>query len=133
MVRDLPRVRSVTGQRGQAKPSVPRVWCRRLSDLSRNDVLPWTRPAQRSRIHVSVLGYRLRLRVNKNMEFRKLLALRGPNIWASFAVLEAWLDLGALKDLASSEAPGFNERLMNWLPTMIEHRCSVGERGGFFE
>ena len=28
---------------------------------------------------------------------------------------------------------GFNERLMNWLPTMIEHRCSIGERGGFFE
>lgn len=67
------------------------------------------------------------------MEFRKVLALRGPNIWASFAVLEAWLDLGALKDLASSEMPGFNERLMNWLPTLIEHRCSVGERGGFFE
>src|SRR5437879_5262451 len=22
---------------------------------------------------------------------------------------------------------------MSWLPTMIEHRCSVGERGGFFE
>ena len=22
---------------------------------------------------------------------------------------------------------------MAWLPTMIEHRCSVGERGGFFE
>ena len=29
--------------------------------------------------------------------------------------------------------PGFNERLMAWLPTMIEHRCWVGERGGFFE
>jgi len=22
---------------------------------------------------------------------------------------------------------------MRWLPTMIEHRCSVGERGGFFQ
>ena len=22
---------------------------------------------------------------------------------------------------------------MAWVPTMIEHRCSVGERGGFFE
>src|SRR5438105_2229760 len=28
------------------------------------------------------------------MEFRKILALRGPNIWARFPVLEAWLDLG---------------------------------------
>ena len=67
------------------------------------------------------------------MEFRKVLALRGPNIWAKFPVLEAWVDLGAVKDSPSDELPGFNERLMAWLPTMIEHRCSVGERGGFFE
>ena len=67
------------------------------------------------------------------MEFRKILTLRGPNIWANFPVLEAWVDLGALKDSPSDELPGFNDRLMSWLPTMIEHRCSVGERGGFFE
>src|ERR1700731_2161144 len=67
------------------------------------------------------------------MEFRKMRALRGPNIWASFPVLEAWVDLGELKDSPSDELPGFNERLKAWLPTMIEHRCSVGERGGFFE
>jgi len=67
------------------------------------------------------------------MEFRKILTLRGPNVWAKFPVLEAWVDLGTLKDSPSDELPGFNERLMSWLPTMIEHRCSVGERGGFFE
>jgi cyanophycin synthetase len=67
------------------------------------------------------------------MEFRKVLALRGPSIWANFPVIEAWVDLGDLKDRASDEIPGFNERLMSWLPSMIEHRCSTGERGGFFE
>jgi cyanophycin synthetase len=67
------------------------------------------------------------------MEFRKVLALRGPNVWANFPVLEAWLDLAALKDSPSDELPGFNERLMAWLPTLVEHRCSVGTRGGFFE
>jgi cyanophycin synthetase len=67
------------------------------------------------------------------MEFRKVLALRGPNIWANFPVLEAWVDLGALKDSSSDELPGFNERLKAWLPTLVEHRCSVGTRGGFFE
>ncbi len=66
------------------------------------------------------------------MEFRKVLALRGPNVWANFPVLEAWVDLGELKDSPSDEIPGFNDRLMAWLPTMIEHNCSVGERGGFF-
>ncbi len=43
------------------------------------------------------------------------------------------MDLQELKDSPSDQLPGFNERLMAWLPTMIEHRCSVGERGGFFE
>jgi cyanophycin synthetase len=67
------------------------------------------------------------------MEFRKVLALRGPNIWANFPVIEAWVDLAELKDSPSDEMPGFNDRLKGWLPSLIEHRCSVGERGGFFE
>jgi cyanophycin synthetase len=66
------------------------------------------------------------------MEFRKVLALRGPNIWANFPVLEAWVDLGDL-DRPCTEFPGFADRLINWMPTMIEHRCSVGVRGGFFQ
>lgn len=66
------------------------------------------------------------------MEFRKVLALRGPNIWADFPVLEAWVDLGEL-DRPSTDFPGFPERLIAWMPTMIEHRCSIGERGGFFQ
>ncbi len=67
------------------------------------------------------------------MEFRKILALRGPNLWAKFPVLEAWVELGDLKDSPSNEMPGFNDRIMSWLPLMIEHRCSIGQRGGFFE
>ncbi|NQW48393.1 MAG: ATP-grasp domain-containing protein, partial [Planctomycetes bacterium] len=67
------------------------------------------------------------------MEITSLKVLRGPNQWASFPVLEAWVDLGRLGDFPSHTLPGFNERIMAWLPTMIEHRCSVGERGGFFE
>lgn len=67
------------------------------------------------------------------MELRKVLALRGPNIWAYFPVLEAWVALGDLNQSASNEMPGFNERLMSWLPSLIEHRCSEGVRGGFLE
>src|SRR5262249_42237679 len=67
------------------------------------------------------------------MEFRKILTLRGPNIWSRRPVLEAWVDLQDLKGTSSESVPGFNDRLMAWLPTMIEHRCSVGERGGFFQ
>ena len=66
------------------------------------------------------------------MEVRRVLALRGPNVWAGFPVLEAWVDLGPFRDSSSDEMPGFNERLTAWLPTLIEHRCSVGRRVGFF-
>lgn len=67
------------------------------------------------------------------MEIRKVMALRGPNIWTRFPVLEVWIDLQELEESPSDKLPGFNERLMAWLPSMIEHRCSIGERGGFFE
>jgi cyanophycin synthetase len=67
------------------------------------------------------------------MKVLKTLALRGPNIWARFPVLEAWVDLAEWKDLASSEIPGFNERLKDFLPTLAEHHCSEGKPGGFYE
>jgi UDP-N-acetylmuramyl tripeptide synthase len=67
------------------------------------------------------------------MQILKVLALRGPNVWSRRPVLEAWVDLEELSDSPSNTLPGFNERLMAWLPSMIEHRCSVGERGGFFQ
>lgn len=69
---------------------------------------------------------------SERLAFRKINSLRGPNIWANFPVIEAWVDLADLKDTSSEMIPGFNDRLMGWLPSMIEHRCSVGERGGFF-
>ena len=43
------------------------------------------------------------------------------------------LILGALKDSASDELPGFNDRLKSWMPSIVEHRCSIGEPGGFFD
>ena len=67
------------------------------------------------------------------MEIMSIRVLRGPNQWAAFPVLEIMVDLGRLEDFPSNTLPGFNERVMEWLPTMIEHRCSIGERGGFFQ
>ena len=67
------------------------------------------------------------------MRIQSVLKLRGPNIWANFPVLEAWVELEELKDTSSEMIAGFNDRLISWLPSMVEHRCSIGERGGFFE
>lgn len=66
------------------------------------------------------------------MNILEIRALRGPNIWLRRPVLEVWIDLGPLRDSPSEVLPGFNDRLMAWLPGLVEHRCSVGERGGFF-
>ena len=76
---------------------------------------------------------KIEIEAKRFMEIRRVIALRGPNVWANFPVLEVWVDLKDFNDIASDEMPGFNERLMAWLPSLIEHRCSVGERGGFFE
>ena len=65
------------------------------------------------------------------MKFLKILPLRGPNIWTYRPVMEVWLDIGVLEDSPSNTLPGFYERLTAWLPTLIEHRCGIGERGGF--
>ncbi len=67
----------------------------------------------------------------KSIEFLKIVHLRGPNMWTYRPVLEAWIDIGELEDCPSNAIPGFYERLAGWLPSLVEHRCSYDERGGF--
>jgi cyanophycin synthetase len=69
----------------------------------------------------------------KDIKILRVTHLRGPNIWTYRPVIEAWLDIGELEECPSNTLPGFNERLTAWLPGLIEHRCGVGERGGFLE
>lgn len=70
---------------------------------------------------------------NKNIQFLRVTHLKGPNIWTYRPVIEAWVDIGELEDFPSNTLPGFYERLTSWLPGLIEHRCGVGERGGFLQ
>ncbi len=70
---------------------------------------------------------------NHSIEIINVLSLRGPNIWTYRPVIEAWVDIGDLEDSPSNTIPGFYERLSSWLPGLIEHRCGVGERGGFLQ
>lgn len=69
----------------------------------------------------------------KDISILRVNHLRGPNIWTYRPVIETWLDIGALEDTPSNMLPGLYERLITWLPGLIEHRCGVGERGGFLE
>jgi cyanophycin synthetase len=67
------------------------------------------------------------------MKFARIQPLRGPNVWANFPVLEVLVELEELDQQPSDEIAGFNQRLTSWLPSLGEHRCSVGRRGGFVE
>ncbi len=64
------------------------------------------------------------------MEFRKVLALRGPNVWANSPILEAWVDLGSFQGIPVRAIPGFIDRLLAWVPTLHEHECNTGHSGG---
>lgn len=59
--------------------------------------------------------------------------LRGPNIWTYRPVIEVWLDIGEFEQLPSNKLPGLYERLTARLPGLLQHRCGVGEIGGFLE
>jgi cyanophycin synthetase len=69
----------------------------------------------------------------KKINILRVTHLRGPNIWTYRPVIEAWVDIGSLEDFPSNTLPGFVDRLKAWLPGMVEHRCSEGVRGGFFQ
>ena len=68
------------------------------------------------------------------MEILNIQALRGPNIWSVSRkkLIQMRLDLQELEDFPTNKIEGFRERLEAMFPSMIEHRCSEGCRGGFF-
>lgn len=69
----------------------------------------------------------------KTIEIVRVTHLRGPNIWTYRPVIEAWVDIGELEDYPSNTLPGFVDRLCAWLPSLVEHECSPGVRGGFLQ
>ena len=70
-----------------------------------------------------------------DMRIAEIKVLRGPNYWSVRRpkLIQMKLDLEEMEQKPSNIIPGFRERLEKMFPSMIEHRCSVGERGGFFQ
>lgn len=67
------------------------------------------------------------------MKILKTQTLRGPNYWSIRydKLIVARLDLEDLRDRPSNTIPGFYDGLVTSLPSLIEHFCSPGVRGGF--
>lgn len=68
------------------------------------------------------------------MKIIKIQALRGPNIWSiqRKKLIQMRLDLEEIEQFPTNKIEGFRERIETMFPSMIEHRCSEGCRGGFF-
>jgi len=60
-------------------------------------------------------------------------ALRGPNYYSRYVAIFMRLDIGELENRPSDQVPGIVDRFTELLPTLYEHRCSIGEKGGFLE
>jgi cyanophycin synthetase len=69
------------------------------------------------------------------MKIREINAMRGPNYWSvrRHKLIVMVLDLQEMEENPSNKIPGFLDRLKEMFPGMFEHRCSVGEPGGFFQ
>ena len=69
------------------------------------------------------------------MKILKIQALRGPNIWSITRkkLIQMRLDLEEMEDRPTNLIPGFRERIEALIPTLIDHRCSEGCKGGFFQ
>ena len=64
---------------------------------------------------------------------RQIRALRGHNLYAYMPVLRITMDIGSYEDRPSNSFPGFLERLVEWLPGLHKHECSLKRPGGFIE
>ncbi|MGD1936394.1 MAG: cyanophycin synthetase [Cyanophyceae cyanobacterium] len=69
------------------------------------------------------------------MKILKIQTLRGPNYWSihHHKLVQMRLDLEDLCDRPSNEIPDFYNALVETLPSLVEHHCSLGHRGGFLE
>ena len=69
------------------------------------------------------------------MRILKTQTLRGPNYWSirRNKLIAMVLDLEELIEKPSNEISGFYDGLVEVLPSLIEHYCSRGYRGGFLE
>ncbi|MBN9230087.1 MAG: cyanophycin synthetase [Legionella sp.] len=66
------------------------------------------------------------------MNILKTQVLKGPNYWSNSRthLIEMKLDLGIYEEKPTNLLGSFNQRLLELLPSLYEHRCSEGIRGG---
>ena len=59
--------------------------------------------------------------------------LRGPNFWSYEPTIRLLVDLGSLEHWPSNTLPAFTDALIDLLPGLHDHGCSLHRPGGFIE
>ena len=67
------------------------------------------------------------------MKIREIRTLSGPNYWTRRPCIQLVLDIGGLEEKPTNKIRGFYGRLKKALPSLYDHRCSIGSKGGFFQ
>lgn len=68
------------------------------------------------------------------MKIIEIKVMRGPNYWsiARKKLVVMKLDLEDLEERPTNKIDGFEKRIQELIPSLIEHRCSEGKEGGLF-
>jgi cyanophycin synthetase len=67
----------------------------------------------------------------RGIRLLETLVLKGPNYWSYRPCVWMRIDLGPFQDRPSDRIDGFQGRLEKLIPTLEEHHCSEGRKGGF--
>ncbi len=65
------------------------------------------------------------------MRIESIKALRGANYYSRRPVVVMTLDLEEHAEVMTSQIPNFTQTLLGYLPSLQDHRCSEGVKGGF--
>jgi len=65
------------------------------------------------------------------MAVREVGVYRGPHLYSHTPMVRIQLDLGRMEQFPTNLIPGFTEALLDLLPGVGRHRCSLKVRGGF--
>lgn len=67
------------------------------------------------------------------MKVNNIKFLSGPNHYSLKPTIRVELDIGNLEQTPSNLLPGFADRLLEVIPSLASHTCSLGYPGGFVE
>jgi cyanophycin synthetase len=68
-----------------------------------------------------------------HFQVTRIRALRGPNYWRLAPVIACDVRVGQLERITTADLSGFNDRLLEALPSLQEHPCSRERPGGLVE